>query len=101
MRPNYAQNVAVNGLGALLRRIEALKECVVGLKNLDEEMDAHFNFSFKEEKLPIIDLALGMKRIWTKHEEKAIKILSIFLETLKEDIPRLQEAQKSNDIRAC
>ena len=52
----------------------------------------------KEEGLAVIDLALGMQRIAAKSEGDAIEALGILFETLQEDIPVLQEAEKNNDI---
>ena len=59
------------------------------LSKLDEEMNDYLNFSFKEAKLPIIDLDLGMKRIYGGHKEEALECLRILLEAFKEDIPSL------------
>ena len=52
----------------------------------------------EEEGPLIIDLALGMQRIGAKTEGNAIEALGILYETLQEDIPMLQEAEKNNDI---
>ncbi len=52
----------------------------------------------EEEKISVIDLALGMQRIGTKTEDDAIEALGILYETLQEDIPVLRKAQKNNDI---
>jgi two-component system aerobic respiration control sensor histidine kinase ArcB len=52
----------------------------------------------EHEGLAVIDLALGMQRIGASDEEGAIQALGILLDTLHEDIPQLQEAEKNNDI---
>ena len=52
----------------------------------------------EEEGPLIIDLALGMQRIGAKTEGNAIEALGILYETLQEDIPMLQKAEKNNDI---
>ena len=52
----------------------------------------------EEDGLVVIDLALGMQRIGAKTEGAAIEALGILYETLQEDIPALQKAQKNNDI---
>ncbi len=52
----------------------------------------------KNEGLAVIDLALGMQRISVQEEGPAIEALSILYETLREDIPALQEAEQNNDI---
>lgn len=60
---------------------------------------AHGAQAEPEEEGPlVIDLALGMQRIGAKTEGNAIEALGILYETLQEDIPMLQEAEKNNDI---
>lgn len=94
-------HVTVTGLNTLLSRIQALEKRLENMEKLDEEINAHFDFSFKEEKLPIIDLELGMKRIYDGGKDEAIECLRILLITFKEDIPALQKAEKDNNFEAA
>lgn len=49
----------------------------------------------------IIDLALGMKRLHTTEESKAIEALRILCETLKKDMLILHDAQQKNNLEAA
>lgn len=50
------------------------------------------------EDLEIIDLDLTIKRLHSKNAKEAVIGLGILSESLKDDIPVLQQAQKQNDI---
>lgn len=51
-----------------------------------------------QEWISVINIALGMQRIGTKIEDKAIKILSLLYEILQQDILVLKDAESHNDI---
>lgn len=52
----------------------------------------------KAEGYPVIDLALGMQRASILTENQAIEMLDILHESLKIDIPLLQQAEENNDL---
>lgn len=79
----------------------------VGTKPLSTEKAIEFlrtypaksdQIDHEEEGLAVIDIALGMQRIGSQTEGNAIEALGLLYETFQEDIPRLKEAQKNNDI---
>lgn len=79
----------------------------IGTKPLSTEKAVEFLKTYpaqeKDERdvkewTSVIDIALGMQRIGTQTEDKAIKILSLLYQALQEDIPVLKEAQSHNDI---
>ena len=52
------------------------------------------------DDLPIIDVALGMKRIGATEPKIALDMLKIFADTLDQDIIPLKNAQKQEDVKA-
>ncbi|MCD6045941.1 MAG: putative sensory histidine-kinase / response regulator [Gammaproteobacteria bacterium] len=52
----------------------------------------------KEQGLPVIDLALGMKRTASVNESGIIELLGILWESLQVDIPILKQAEENNDL---
>ena len=85
---------------------EALKAgfTEVAMKPLIEDRMLHFLQSYPvegeelDDDLEVIDLELTIKRLHAKNVKGALMGLEILSNSLKEDIPLLQQAEKQNDI---